>query len=239
MRPVIGITLDAEPPGGYSRDPWYALRENYCGAVFRAGGIPVALPHEPDLVAHYITILNGVVITGGAFDVDPALYGAAQRHPTVRLKERRTRFEWRLVEAALAADLPLLAICGGAQLLNVVLGGTLLQHLPDCRPEGLEHEQPHPRNRPGHPVELVPGTLLHRIAGTARMAVNSAHHQGIDRVGPPLKVAARAPDGLVEAVEHPGQRFCLGLQWHPEYFVDPADGRILKAFVEAAEVCRR
>src|SRR6266581_4670629 len=112
-RPVIGITLDSEPAGGYSKLPWYALRENYCAAVARAGGLPVPLPHEPDQVASYLALLDGIVITGGAFDVDPTLFGATTRHEKVTTKDRRTQFELAITRGALAADKPVLGICGG------------------------------------------------------------------------------------------------------------------------------
>ena len=102
-RPRIGLTLDAEPPGGYSRLPWYAIRENYCAAIARAGGLPIALPHETDLAAAYLDLLDGLVVTGGAFDLDPSLYGARERHATVRTKEQRTAFEWAITQAALDA----------------------------------------------------------------------------------------------------------------------------------------
>ncbi len=230
-RPVVGITLDSEPGGGYSRYPWYALRENYCEALAAAGALPLPLPHEPELARDYLRLIDGLVVTGGAFDIDPALYGAGERHPTVKLKERRTLFEWEITRAALAAGLPVLGICGGEQLLNVVLGGTLLQHIPDAVPGALAHEQPNPRHEPGHEVEILPGTLLGRITGRARMMVNSAHHQAADRVGEGVVVSARAPDGVIEAIEHPGYRFCLGVQWHPEFRIDPGDAAIFAAFV--------
>jgi gamma-glutamyl-gamma-aminobutyrate hydrolase PuuD len=95
-RPRIGLTLDAEPPGGYSRLPWYAIRENYCAAIARAGGLPIALPHQTELVTAYLDLLDGLVVTGGAFDLDPGLYGARERHATVRTKEQRTAFEWAI-----------------------------------------------------------------------------------------------------------------------------------------------
>ena len=233
-RPVIGVTLDSEAAGGYSKLPWYALRENYCDVIAAAGGVPVALPHEPDLVEAYLGMIDGLVVTGGAFDVDPALFGAAERHPTVKLKERRTRFEWAIVAGAVARDMPLLGICGGQQLLNVVLGGTLIQHIPDTVPGALAHEQPNPRTEPGHDVLVEPGTLLHRITGSERLAVNSAHHQAAERVGAGVLVSGRAPDGVVEAIEDPRQRFCLGVQWHPEYRIGAGDTAIVDAFVRAA-----
>jgi putative glutamine amidotransferase len=232
-RPRIGVTLDAEPAGGYSRFPWYALRENYADALAAAGAAPLMLPHLPELVDAYLDGLDGLVVTGGAFDVDPALYGGGQRHATVRLKQRRTRFEWAATEGALARDLPVLGICGGQQLLHVVLGGTLIQHIPDAVPAALAHEQPNPRDEPGHEIAIVPGTLLHRVTGVERMAVNSAHHQAADRVPAGVVVAARAPDGVIEAIEDPRRRFCLGVQWHPEFTIDAGDRAILAAFVTA------
>lgn len=232
--PVIGITLDSEPPGGYSKLPWYALRENYCDAIAAAGGLPVALPHAPELAEHYLALIDGLVVTGGAFDVDPSLYGAGGRHATVRLKERRTRFEWAITQGALERDLPVLGICGGQQLLNVVLGGTLIQHIPDALPDALAHEQPNPRTEPGHTVSVVPGTLLHRITGADTLAVNSAHHQAAERVGEGIVVSASAEDGVIEAIEDPRRRFCLGLQWHPEYAISSGDTALLAAFVAAA-----
>ncbi len=233
-RPVIGITLDAEPAGGYASLPWYALRENYCEVVLDAGGLPLALPHAPERAAEYLELLDGLLVTGGAFDVDPALYGAEERHGTVTLKEKRTRFEWAVLEGALARDLPVLGICGGQQLLNVVLGGTLIQHIPDAIAEALPHEQPNPRTEPGHEVRIVSGTLLHRITGRERMAVNSAHHQAAGRLGPGVVASAHAADGVIEAIEAPAYRFCLGVQWHPEYRIDPGDEAIVAAFVAAA-----
>jgi len=232
-RPAIGVTLDSEPPGGYAKQPWYALRENYCDALAEAGGLPLALPHEVDLVEDYLARLDGLVITGGAFDIDPALYGAAERHATVRLKERRTRFEWAITERAIARDLPILGICGGQQLLNVVLGGRLIQHIPDVVPDALPHEQPNPRTEPGHEVLVEPGTLLHRLTRAERLLVNSAHHQAAETVGPGVVVSGRAPDGVIEAIEDPRRSFCLGVQWHPEYRIDAGDTAILEGFVAA------
>ena len=179
-QPVIGLTLDSEPPGRYSKTHrWYALRENYCSAVIEAGGLPILLPHEPDQVAAYLDVIAGLVVTGGAFDVDPALFGAASRHASVTTKDRRTWFELALTKSALAADRPILGICGGQQLLNVALGGTLIQHIPDEVPQALAHEQPNPRTEPGHKVRIERGTLLHRITQCDEMAVNSAHHQAV------------------------------------------------------------
>ena len=229
-RPVIGLTLDAEPPGGYSRWPWYALRANYMAAIPATGGLPVALPHEAALANDYLEQIDALVVTGGAFDIDPARYGAADRHPTVVLKQERTATEFALLEGALACDLPVLGICGGEQLLAVALGGTLIQHIPDAVPGALEHEH----HRPGHRVTVKPGTLLHRIVGAETMQVNSSHHQAVGDAGPFALANAAAPDGVIEGVEDARFRFCLGVQWHPEFLDDPGDCRILQALIAAA-----
>jgi putative glutamine amidotransferase len=233
-RPTIGLTLDSEPPGGYANRPWYAIRENYCAAVLRAGGLPVLLPHEPGHAEAFLYGLDGLIVTGGHFDIDPAHFGAGSRHHTVRTKDRRTEFELALARAALRRDLPLLGICGGQQLLNVVLGGTLIQHIPDEVEGALEHEQTNPRHEPGHPVALVAGSQLARICGAAELAVNSAHHQAVKATGPGVAVNARAPDGVIEGIEAPRYRLCLGVQWHPEYAISRADEAIFEALVGAA-----
>lgn len=234
MVPVIGLTLDSEPPGGYSKMPWYALRQNYCDAVARAGGLPVLLPHEPDLAAQYLIKLDGLLVTGGAFDVDPTLFGAGTRHASVVTKDRRTMFELAITRAAHNRDLPTLGICGGQQLLAVALGGTLIQHIPDEVEGALAHEQPNPRDEAGHSVRVTPGTLLHRIVGCEEMQVNSAHHQAVKGMPERITINAVAPDGVIEGIEDRGRRFCLGVQWHPEYAVDPGDLSIFEAFVAAA-----
>jgi len=232
--PVIGVTVDAEETGGYSRYPWYALRQNYCGAVIKAGGLPIMLPNEPALAEAFLDRIDGLMVTGGNFDVDPALYGDDARHETVQLKEQRTAFELDITRGALARDLPVLGICGGEQLLAVALGGTLVQHVPDEFGDAIAHEQPNPRHEVGHEVEIVDGTLLHGIVGVGRMQVNSAHHQAVRDVPADAIINARSGDGVVEGIEAPRERFCLGVQWHPEFEVDSADIRIFAAFIDAA-----
>lgn len=234
MQPLIGITLDSEEPGGYASFPWYAVRENYCAAVVAAGGLPVALPHEPDMAEAYLERIDGLLVTGGHFDVDPSIYGNAEAHETVKLKTRRTAFEWAVTQGALARDKPVLGICGGQQLLHVVLGGALVQHIPAEVENALAHEQPNPRDEPGHMVAVEPGTLLHDIVQTEELAVNSAHHQAAKDQPDGVVINARAPDGVIEGVEHGGYGFCLGVQWHPEFHISGGDRRIFDAFVKAA-----
>ncbi len=234
--PLIGVTLDAEEPGGYSRFPWYAVRQNYMAAIASAGGVPIALPHLRDLAEMYIDTIDGLVVTGGAFDVDPALYGDHARHSSVTLKAERTAAEIALLHCALSRDVPVLGICGGEQLLAVVLGGTLIQHIPDVVPNALAHEQPNPRDQVGHAVTIIEGTRLASIMSVdgVNVQVNSAHHQAVADPGHALVVNAIAPDGVVEGIEAPDRRFCIGVQWHPEFLINPGDRRLFEAFIDAA-----
>jgi len=193
------------------------------------------LPHEVALADDYIDLLDGLVVTGGAFDVDPSLYGANERHDSVVTKDRRTAFELAVLRGFLKADRPMLGICGGQQLLNVALGGSLIQHIPDSVTDCLAHEQPNPRTEPGHDVAVQAGSLLHRLgSGADKLAVNSAHHQAAQHVGDGVVISGRAPDGVIEAIEVPNRRFCLGVQWHPEYSISAADDAIFQALIEAA-----
>jgi putative glutamine amidotransferase len=156
------------------------------------------------------------------------------KHATVTTKDRRTAFELALMRGLLAKDLPILGICGGQQLLAVALGGTLVQHLPDEIPSDIPHEQPNPRTEAGHEVIVAADTLLHRIVGQERIPVNSAHHQAVKAVPASILVNASAPDGVIEGIEDPSRRFCLGVQWHPEYHISPADRAIFNALIAAS-----
>lgn len=232
--PIIGFTLDYETKSTYSKLPWYAIRENYFTSVSAHGGLPIGLPHEMELVNHYLDLIDALVIIGGDFDIPPHLYGQDTVHETVTTKTSRTAFEWAMTQGAIIRKMPILGICGGQQLLNVVLGGTLIQHVPDAITSDIAHEQPNPRNEIGHNVNIVEGTLLASIVGKSEIGVNSAHHQAVEKAAPRMVVNASAPDGLIEGIELPDYPFCLGVQWHPEYNVTPADIAIMEAFVEAA-----
>jgi len=152
---------------------------------------------------------------------------------TVVTKDRRTAFEFAITRGAIDRDMPVLGICGGQQLLHVVLGGKLIQHIPDAVPDALAHEQPNPRDQAGHEVVVKRGTLLHRLVGVDRLPVNSAHHQAA--LGEPdgVVVNAVADDGVIEGIEATGRRFCLGVQWHPEFHISAGDKQIFAAFIAA------
>lgn len=233
-RPRIGLTLDAEQPGGYSAYPWYALRTNYADAIATAGGLPLPLPHLPHLAADMLDSIDALIVTGGAFDVSPELYGDGETHTTVTLKQGRTDAELALLRGALARRMPVLGICGGEQLLAVALGGSLIQHIPDIVPDALPHEQPNPRHQPGHTVRITPGTRLAAIVQSHTMQVNSSHHQAVRAPGQAI-INATAPDGVIEGIETT-DGFCIGVQWHPEFLIDPGDLRLFAALVRAASV---
>ncbi|MCE2927662.1 MAG: gamma-glutamyl-gamma-aminobutyrate hydrolase family protein [Rickettsiales bacterium] len=236
--PIIGVTLDFEQggkPGNFSKMPHYAVRQNYCTAVSDLGAVVLPLPHDLAAVPTYLDLIDGLIITGGGFDVPPEYYGEAVASDKVTTKDARTAFEFAITRGMIEARRPVLGICGGEQLLNVVLGGTLIQHIPDAIANALEHEQKNARTEPGHGIEIAAGTLLHRITGTLQADVNTAHHQAVGRSAPGVVVNARSADGVIEGIELPSHPFCLGVQWHPEYFVSPIDKRIFEAFVEACK----
>jgi len=233
-QPLIGLTLDSDEGEGISRSARYGLRANYADAIAEAGGMPVGLPHALDAIDSYADRLDALVVTGGAFDVDPAMFGADAKHATVTLKPNRTGFELGVTKAMMARKKPVLGICGGEQLLNVILGGTLIQHIEDEVADSLLHEQPNPRNTPGHAVKVTPGSLLHKISGEAEIKVNSAHHQAVKSVGPGVVVNAVAADGVIEGIEDPRLPFCIGVQWHPEFRIGAADKKLFQALVGAA-----
>jgi len=234
QQPIIGITLDHEQSGDYNSLPYYALRENYFSAVAELGAVPLALPHHPKYAQTYLEHIDGLIVSGGAFDVSPALYGAATMHETVTTKNKRTDFEIAMIKGALKQNMPLLGICGGEQLLNVLLGGTLIQHIPDTIPTALEHEQSATRTKPSHSVAIKEGTLLHKITNVLEMQVNSSHHQAVETVGKGVVISATAPDGVIEAIEYTEHPFCLGVEWHPEYLISNADANIIKALIKKA-----
>jgi putative glutamine amidotransferase len=210
----------------------FLLQRSYVEAVQRAGGTAVMLPPDPDADPdQLLDVIDGLILAGGR-DIDPESYGA-DRHPlTDESRTERDEFEIRLARRAMERDIPLLGICRGMQLMNVARGGTLVQDLT----EHVGHED-HRRSvgtfdGNDHPVRLADGSLAARATGESRHDTLSHHHQGIDRVGDGLQITGWADDDeLPEALEDPGLRFALGVQWHPE--ADP-DSQVVAALVEAA-----
>ncbi len=220
-RPRIGLTVGRERIDGRVFD---AVPQEYARAVVGAGGLPLVLPPlPPDAASDVADQLDGVLLTGGG-DLEPSRYGADRRPETDLVDPERDASELALVAAARARGLPILGICRGAQLLNVAYGGTLHQHL-DGSP-ALQHQQGPRRNEAVHTVDLVPGCLLAELSGAVRFAVNSIHHQGIDRVGGTLRVVGTAEDGVAEVLEST-DRSVLAVQWHPECLVASPPNEVL------------
>jgi putative glutamine amidotransferase len=226
---VIGLTTYVEEARFGLQDTYAAvLPLSYVRSVHRAGGRAVLItPDAPDVDA--LDGLDAIMFTGGG-DIEPARYGETA-HPTVVVRPERDAAEDLLLRAALEADLPVLGVCRGMQLLAVAYGGALHQHLPDV----LGHDNHRPVSGPKfgeHPVRLGPGSLGHRILGDS-VVVNSFHHQGLRSCGKLTASGWCDEDDLVEVVEDPARSFVLGVQWHPEEMTDP---RLFEALVEAARL---
>lgn len=223
--PVLGITRCSR-------------LDDYVAAVEQSGARARVLEvsESPRAVVEQV---DGVLLTGGG-DVDPVFYGE-DRHPTVFDAEPgRDEFEIDLARRAMQADLPLLAICRGSQVLNVAAGGTLLQDIPSAISASLTHTIEQPKDCVAHEIRVLPHSRLHAALGpivdsSCTCRVNSRHHQSVGRLGERLIAAATAADGVIEAIEAPDARFCLGVQWHPENFWRTGEFRALfDAFVRAA-----
>jgi putative glutamine amidotransferase len=210
--------------------------DDYVESVKRAGGHPVLLRNSDDAGA-VVESLDGLLLTGG-LDVDPALYGEPT-HATTHTAPDRDRFEVPLSKAAVAHDLPVLAICRGVQVLNVAGGGSLVQDIPSEVTTELNHSIDLPRDHHAHPIKVTPGTRLAAALGPKAdleaCPVNSRHHQAVARVAPQFVVSAVSADGVVEAIERPDRTFCVGVQWHPENFLKTGEfAGLFAEFVAAA-----
>ncbi len=236
---VIGVTADLVESAGRLR-AWVPVA--YLEAVEAAGAVPLVLAPtaSPAAAPRLLDRVDGLVLIGGP-DYDPRLYGERRRPETELVHPRRGAFDLALARAALRRRLPVLGICGGSQLLNVALGGSLLQHVP-AQWHGAVAHGPAP-GRPGdarHEVSILRGSRLARILRRRRASVVSHHHQAVARPGRGLRVAALAPDGLPEAIEGRDGRFVLGVQWHPERggLRDATRGPLFLALVRAARLTR-
>ncbi len=226
-KPVVGITtyLTRAAWGAWDIDA-ALVPASYVHAVVRAGGAPLLVPPGAG-VEETLDAVDALIFSGGS-DLDPELYGAAAHTETNGVVRERDDFELSLMQAALARDLPVLAICRGSQVLNVALGGGLEQHVPDRVGTAVHKETPGVFAE--HDVAVLPETQLASILGD-RHDVKSHHHQGFGDLGQGLRESARAPDGTVEALEAPERRFTLGVLWHPEEGEDLA---LFEALVAAA-----
>ncbi|MQW87896.1 gamma-glutamyl-gamma-aminobutyrate hydrolase family protein [Sinorhizobium saheli] len=229
-RPVIGITPDindtAEP------ETEYVLRRNYADAVYRAGGIPLILPYAAD-VDGYLESVDGVLISGGMFDIDPGLYHQKARK-AYATKPPRTAFEKALIESALERQMPVLGICNGMQLLAVCLGGQLIQDIASELEDALEHKPNQAATTAHHEISIVGQSRNLVDLGARPYRVNSVHHQAV-LPSEAYRTIAVAEDSVIEAIESSAGGFAMGVQWHPEYGVSPIDDMVLNGFIAAAK----
>lgn len=244
-RPLIGIVPDFRQGSktGYSIRDYFAVRKNHIDTINNAGGAAVILTYDYKLIDSYLERLDGLVIVGGYFDINPAKFGEEEIHHEVKLNEVRENFEYELGKAAMKTDVPFLGICNGMQLLNSLHNGKIIQHIPDI--EGLmNHEQSHKEGfgiyeTPYHDVIIEKNSKLFEIVGEEKIQTNSSHHQAAKSAGDGLQITARASDGVIEALEKPDHSFCLGVQWHPEFEASEADTKIFDGFVKACKTYKK
>ena len=224
-KPIIGITTDyQENVNSYSKYPWFALRRHYSQCLEINECTPIILPIINDL--SNLDFLDGLVISGGDFDIDPSFYNQGIESDKVQINPERTKFEMSLIDNFIESQKPILGICGGSQLINVYFNGTLIQDIKS----DIQHEQPNPRNETSHEILLEKDSNLNEFTLGKKIYVNSAHHQGIDKLGDNLKIDATAPDGIIEAFHHISHYYCLGLQWHPEFLITDFDKKVIEDF---------
>lgn len=222
--------------------PRVRLNEAYTNALTAVGLVPMILPPiDPDMAVAALRSAGGLVITGGE-DIDPALFGQEPHVATGVAHRGRDAYELALARAAAELRVPTLAICRGAQVMNVALGGTLIQDIPSQHPTDLKHDSSDRRTERVHPATIVPGTVLANVLGDERITINSSHHQSIDRIADSLMLSATSPDGIVEAVEtRDATWWMLAVQWHPEELTatpEDWDRRLFSAFANAVRAGR-
>jgi putative glutamine amidotransferase len=244
-RPLIAVTSSEmrDPPAHLAKaeaDPRQremALGLRYLETLAAVGALPLVVPPlPPDALDELLDGVDGILFSGGP-DIDPAAYGQEPHRCLGPTEPELDAFELALAHAVDARGTPTLAICRGAQLVNVARGGTLHQHLPDVVGDAIQHRQPEPAEQLTHAVAIDPGSCLAAVLGWEDGWVNSLHHQAVDAPGDGLRVSARAPDGTIEAVEDPQHPFLLAVQWHAECLLRwPQHAPLFAAFVEA---CRQ
>ncbi len=240
-RPVVLLPPDLETQETRrGPQPRLVSQREYADAILEAGGLPLIPPIVDDAGAldQLVALADALVLPGGDFDVDPAHYGEQPHEALGKLLPERTALEWGLLVRAENKGIPVLGVCGGMQLMNVVRGGTLWQDLDAQKPDNAGHSQKGRKDEPCHDVALSPGTRLRALVSAAggpdRLPVNSTHHQAVKALAPGLVESARAADGVVEAFEDPKLRFFVAVQWHPEAMREPAQRAIYAALVAAA-----
>ncbi len=233
IKPRIGLTPDVEFREGNPSRPVYFVDAQNAVALSQVGCATLMLTHDVDAIDTYLGAVDGLLISGGGYQFqDARLLIASDDAKAPSEKRNRLAFEWALIEAAIARDVPILAVCGGFQVMNGVLGGSLTVDLTAADASLSRHRKP-PYDQTAHDVVVRPDTLLSALVGVDRFSVNSMHRQGVAHVGSGATIAAISDDGVVEAIEVRGHRFCLGMQWHPEFLLSTEELKIFSAFAKA------
>jgi len=238
--PVIGITCSYRhfPKHDDHECEYFYVYEPYINAIVKAGGIPVIIPVgiEGRYASRVFNLLNGLLLTGGG-DIDPNRYSDLLSPKLRMVDPKKDQTEIDLFNLAFNANMPVLGICRGAQLMNVALDGTLYQDITSQVRMAINHDPEFPPKEPSHPVDIISDSRLYKAIGEKTIWVNSWHHQGIKLHGKGLIATAKAPDGLVETIEHPSKKWIVGVQWHPEMMweQDKLQAKLFKAFVDASK----
>ena len=231
-KPIILIIPDREDSGD---GEIFSIKSGYLSAVEKSGGMPILTSYGRNNLRELSKRVSGILIAGGDFDIHPRHYGEKPIPELGKIKPERTKCETEVLQWALQRDLPVLGICGGMQLINVVFGGSLYQDLPRQLPEAHHHGKKR-RGEKKHPVLINAESRLFRIMKTRKTMVNSTHHQAVKVLGRGILACAHSPDGVTEAIESDSHLFVLGVQWHPERLMNiTAQKRIISAFIRAAK----
>ena len=235
-RPTIGLNTDLIP-GSKTGKPHLRLNQGYAEAIHTAGGLPVLMPilEKESEIRAFLDRVDGFVLTGG-LDMDPRRMGLPRHHAVTPMAEKREERDRLLVKLLLEREMPVLGLGVGMHQLNVACGGSLFMHLPEDCPRTMPHSDPTCTGPHRHLVNLKPGTRLEEIYGGTELLVNSNHHQAVNKVGEQFRVAAVAPDGVIEAIEALDPNwFCIAVQWHPEADASSAlDLQLFDCFVQSA-----
>ena len=233
MRPIIGLLAEVD------NELTTQVVHSYVRAIEGAGGTPIILPYVTDaeVIEHYAGLCDGILFTGGV-DVEPSRYGEETKPDCGEIQKYRDELEFAVIERVLDTKKPLIAICRGAQLLNVALGGTLYQDIPSEIDTPVSHRQSEPKFSPSHDVRVIEGTPLSELTGMERISANSFHHQALKTLGEGLRVMAFADDGIVEAVYSTGEQYIRAYQWHPERLFEnnEQNRRIFEDFIGACRL---
>tara|TARA_B100001564_G_scaffold346537_1_gene346366 strand:- start:36 stop:737 length:702 start_codon:yes stop_codon:yes gene_type:complete len=228
--PIIGLSLDFEQSSHFSDAPHYCLRTHYFDAVVKAGGIPLGLGYYPEQIPQYIDLIDALIVPGGDFALDPSWY--IQNNSSPFEASPRLQFDTSMITAALNKNIPVLGICAGMQTLACMHGCKLSS--------SIENHKHYPRTEYAHDITIEHNTLLHHATNASTMPVNSVHVEAITQAPDNVIVSARSMDGTIEAIELPQYRFALGIQWHPEFFleVNNPNYMVFQKFIAAANTNR-